>query len=130
MPTFTVLTPHYSEKILLSLREIIKEEDQHIRVTLLEYLKQLHPVEWDNFVKDAKIRVEESNIFNSRNPFDGSDEKCDNAKTADDLPFYCIGFKSFAPVLTLHTCIRVSLRVQTGYRTVSGIVNYAKECTF
>ena len=44
MPTFTVLTPHYSEKILLSLREIIKEEDQHIRVTLLEYLKQLHPV--------------------------------------------------------------------------------------
>jgi 1,3-beta-glucan synthase len=36
MPTFTVLTPHYSEKILLSLREIIREEDQHTRVTLLE----------------------------------------------------------------------------------------------
>ncbi|KIJ31383.1 glycosyltransferase family 48 protein [Sphaerobolus stellatus SS14] len=31
MPTYTVLTPHYSEKILLSLREIIKEEDQNIR---------------------------------------------------------------------------------------------------
>ncbi len=46
MPTFTVLTPHYSEKILLSLREIIREEDQNTRVTLLEYLKQLHPIEW------------------------------------------------------------------------------------
>ena len=44
MAMFTVLTPHYSEKILLSLREIIKEEDQNTRVTLLEYLKQLHPV--------------------------------------------------------------------------------------
>lgn len=55
MPTFTVLTPHYSEKILLSLREIIREEDQNTRVTLLEYLKQLHPVEWDNFVRDTKI---------------------------------------------------------------------------
>ena len=64
MLMFTVLTPHYSEKILLSLREIIKEEDQHTRVTLLEYLKQLHPVEWDNFVKDTKILAEESNMFN------------------------------------------------------------------
>lgn len=60
MPTFTVLTPHYSEKILLSLREIIREEDQNTRVTLLEYLKQLHPIEWDNFVRDTKILAEES----------------------------------------------------------------------
>ncbi|CAG8607253.1 16819_t:CDS:2 [Funneliformis mosseae] len=29
MPTFTVLTPHYSEKILLTLREIIRGEDQN-----------------------------------------------------------------------------------------------------
>ncbi|KAF8517696.1 1,3-beta-glucan synthase component-domain-containing protein [Hysterangium stoloniferum] len=41
MPTFTVLTPHYSEKILLSLKEIIREEDKNTRVTLFEYLKQL-----------------------------------------------------------------------------------------
>jgi hypothetical protein len=59
MPTFTVLVPHYSEKILLSLREIIREEDHNTRVTQLEYLKQLHPVEWDNFVKDTKILAEE-----------------------------------------------------------------------
>ncbi|EPT03223.1 hypothetical protein FOMPIDRAFT_78799 [Fomitopsis schrenkii] len=123
MPTFTVLTPHYSEKILLSLREIIREEDQNTRVTLLEYLKQLHPVEWDNFVKDTKILAEESAMYNGQSPF-GTDEK--GQSKADDLPFYCIGFKSAAPEFTLRTRIWASLRAQTLYRTVSGMMNYAK----
>ncbi|PCH38206.1 glycosyltransferase family 48 protein [Wolfiporia cocos MD-104 SS10] len=123
MPSFTVLVPHYSEKILLSLREIIREEDQNTRVTLLEYLKQLHPVEWDNFVKDTKILAEENSAPNS---FDGheSDEKRDSR--ADDLPFYCIGFKNAAPEYTLRTRIWASLRAQTLYRTVSGMMNYSK----
>ena len=30
MPTFTVLIPHYSEKILLSLREIIREDEPYL----------------------------------------------------------------------------------------------------
>ncbi|KAI0356840.1 1,3-beta-glucan synthase [Trametes cingulata] len=124
MPTFTVLTPHYSEKILLSLREIIREEDQNTRVTLLEYLKQLHPVEWDNFVKDTKILAEESQMYNGSSPFGGMDEK--GQSKADDLPFYCIGFKSAAPEFTLRTRIWASLRAQTLYRTVSGMMNYAK----
>ncbi|KAL1660315.1 glycosyltransferase family 48 protein [Schizophyllum commune] len=115
MPTFTVLVPHYSEKILLSLREIIREEDQNTRVTLLEYLKQLHPVEWDNFVKDTKILAEESG--------DVQDEK---RARADDLPFYCIGFKTSSPEYTLRTRIWASLRAQTLYRTVSGMMNYSK----
>lgn len=38
MPTFTVLTPHHFEKILLSLREIIREEDSSTRVTLWNIL--------------------------------------------------------------------------------------------
>ncbi|TXT04826.1 hypothetical protein VHUM_04094 [Vanrija humicola] len=123
MPTFTVLVPHYSEKILLSLREIIREEDQNTRVTLLEYLKQLHPVEWDNFVKDTKILAEESNLFGGgSNPF--GDEKED--KRADDIPFYTVGFKSAAPEYTLRTRIWASLRAQTLYRTVSGFMNYSK----
>ncbi|KIY71346.1 glycosyltransferase family 48 protein [Cylindrobasidium torrendii FP15055 ss-10] len=121
MPTFTVLVPHYSEKILLSLREIIREEDKNTRVTLLEYLKQLHPIEWDNFVKDTKILAEESAMFNGVSPF--GDEK--QAKT-DDLPFYFIGFKSAAPEFTLRTRIWASLRAQTLYRTVSGMMNYSK----
>ncbi|KAG8834634.1 1,3-beta-D-glucan synthase [Serendipita sp. 399] len=122
MPTFTVLTPHYSEKILLSLREIIREESQS-RVTLLEYLKQLHPIEWDNFVKDTKILAEESTPFSGGNPF-GGEEK--GTSKADDLPFYCIGFKSAAPEYTLRTRIWASLRAQTLYRTVSGMMNYSK----
>jgi 1,3-beta-glucan synthase len=115
MPTFTVLVPHYSEKILLSLREIIREEDHNTRVTQLEYLKQLHPVEWDNFVKDTKILAEER-------PED--DEKA--ANKSDDLPFYCIGFKTASPEYTLRTRIWASLRAQTLYRTVSGMMNYSK----
>ncbi|KAK0540207.1 1,3-beta-D-glucan synthase [Tilletia horrida] len=125
MPTFTVLTPHYSEKILLSLREIIREEDQNTRVTLLEYLKQLHPVEWDNFVKDTKILAEETSGYNGSTPFDEKSATKGTAKT-DDLPFYCIGFKSAAPEYTLRTRIWASLRAQTLYRTVSGFMNYAK----
>ncbi|CAL1710231.1 unnamed protein product [Somion occarium] len=124
MPTFTVLTPHYSEKILLSLREIIREEDQNTRVTLLEYLKQLHSVEWENFVKDTKILAEESEMYNGPSPFGATDEK--GQSKADDLPFYCIGFKSAAPEFTLRTRIWASLRAQTLYRTVSGMMNYAK----
>ena len=80
------------------MREIIREEDQNSRVTLLEYLKQLHPVEWDNFVKDTKILAEESETMT----FDGTqsmNEKSGN-KRVDDLPFYCIGFKTAAPEYT------------------------------
>jgi 1,3-beta-glucan synthase len=124
MPTFTVLTPHYSEKILLSLREIIREEDLNIRVTLLEYLKQLHPIEWLNFVKDTKILAEESAMFGGGpDPFAG-DEKGDSK--ANDLPFLFLGFKSGAPEYTLRTRIWASLRAQTLYRTVSGMMNYSK----
>ncbi|KAI7904962.1 1,3-beta-glucan synthase component-domain-containing protein [Cokeromyces recurvatus] len=113
MPTFTVFTPHYSEKILLSLREIIREENSTTRVTLLEYLKKLHPTEWSNFVKDTMFIAEENDIPS------GPSEK-------DDLPFYCIGFKSSAPEYTLRTRIWASLRAQTLYRTINGFMNYAR----
>ncbi|CDR40823.1 CYFA0S05e04896g1_1 [Cyberlindnera fabianii] len=123
MPTFTVMTPHYSEKILLSLREIIREDDQFSRVTLLEYLKQLHPVEWDCFVKDTKILAEETAAYDNV-----EEDKNDSGLKSkiDDLPFYCIGFKSAAPEYTLRTRIWASLRSQTLYRTVSGFMNYAR----
>ena len=125
MPTFTVLTPHYSERILLSLREIIREDDQFSRVTLLEYLKQLHPIEWDCFVKDTKILADETAAYEG--VVEETAEKDDNAKAKiDDLPFYCIGFKSAAPEYTLRTRIWASLRSQTLYRTVSGFMNYSR----
>ncbi|KAI9268813.1 1,3-beta-glucan synthase component-domain-containing protein, partial [Sporodiniella umbellata] len=114
MPTFTVFTPHYSEKMLLSLREIIREEDSTTRVTLLEYLKRLHPTEWNNFVKDTMFIAEEKN----QEPYQTSEK--------EDLPFYCIGFKSSAPEYTLRTRIWASLRAQTLYRTINGFMNYAR----
>lgn len=125
MPTFTVFTPHYSEKILLSLREIIREDDQYSRVTLLEYLKQLHPVEWDCFVKDTKILAEETAAYEEGDDPEKLSEDGLKSKI-DDLPFYCIGFKSAAPEYTLRTRIWASLRSQTLYRTVSGFMNYAR----
>ncbi|KAJ7046771.1 1,3-beta-glucan synthase [Mycena alexandri] len=121
MPTFTVLVPHYSEKILLSLREIIREEDQSTRVTLLEYLKQLHPVEWDNFVKDTKILAEETDAMDGT-----ATSHSEKSAKADDIPFYTIGFKTSSPEYTLRTRIWASLRAQTLYRTVSGMMNYSK----
>ncbi|EJD47468.1 1,3-beta-glucan synthase [Auricularia subglabra TFB-10046 SS5] len=122
MPTFTVLTPHYSEKILLSLREIIREEDRNSRVTLLEYLKQLSPIEWDNFVTDTKILATEGDVFEGPSPFDNDDQVNKN----DEIAFYSIGFKTASPEYTLRLRIWASLRAQTLYRTISGMMNYAK----
>ena len=123
MPTFTVMIPHYSEKILLSLREIIREDEPYSRVTMLEYLKQLHPVEWDCFVKDTKILADETSQFNG--DYEKSEKETAKSKI-DDLPFYCIGFKSAAPEYTLRTRIWASLRSQTLYRTISGFMNYSR----
>lgn len=123
MPTFTVLIPHYGEKILLSLREIIREDDPYSRVTLLEYLKQLHPHEWDCFVKDTKILADETSQFQTEE--EKTDKEAQKSKI-DDLPFYCIGFKSAAPEYTLRTRIWASLRSQTLYRTISGFMNYSR----
>ncbi|KAJ2712389.1 1,3-beta-D-glucan synthase, partial [Coemansia spiralis] len=131
MPTFTVFTPHYSEKILMSLREIIRESDQYTRVTVLEYLKALHADEWDNFVKDTKILAEENSTNLGQASAYGQAlahdaDKVEAKMKTDDLPFYTIGFKSAAPEFTLRTRIWASLRSQTLYRTISGFMNYAK----
>lgn len=123
MPTFTVMIPHYGEKILLSLREIIREDEPYSRVTMLEYLKQLHPVEWDCFVKDTKILADETSQFNG--DYEKTEKDAQKSKI-DDLPFYCIGFKSAAPEYTLRTRIWASLRSQTLYRTISGFMNYSR----
>ncbi len=125
MPMFTVITPHYSEKVILSLHEIIREQDQNTHVTLLEYLKQLHLIEWDNFVKDTKIILEEAVMFtNAANgsPFN-SEEK---SRKVDDILLYTVGFKSAALEYTLHTHIWASLHAQTLYCTVAGMMNYSR----
>ena len=75
----------------MSLCKIIREEDQHTWVTLLEYLKQPQLIEWDNFVKDTKMIADQ----NSRsNPF-VADEK--TGSKVDDLLFYDLRFKTLLP---------------------------------
>ncbi|KAH9015894.1 hypothetical protein EDB85DRAFT_2152379 [Lactarius pseudohatsudake] len=54
--------PDY-KKILFSLWEIIKESDINTCVTLLEYSKQLHGLEWENFIRDTKILAQELEMY-------------------------------------------------------------------
>ncbi|KAG0173582.1 1,3-beta-D-glucan synthase [Apophysomyces sp. BC1034] len=119
MPSFTVLTPHYGEKILLSLREIIREENQNTRVTMLDYLKTLHKPEWENFVREAKSMIDDI-------PANSSQTVATRQEPAKgyDTTFYCIGFKSVRPETTARTRIWASLRAQTLYRTITGFMNY------
>lgn len=117
MPSFTVLVPHYGEKITLSLREIIREEERYSNLTMLEYLKQLHPLEWECFVKDTKLLAEELECETSE--YDGLEHK-------DDFPYYSVGYKIATPEYILRTRIWASLRSQTLYRTIAGFMNYAR----
>ncbi|KAI5955704.1 hypothetical protein KGF54_001206 [Candida jiufengensis] len=108
IPTFTVLIPHYSEQILIGLKDLIKEQN-FSKLSLLDYLKQLHPNEWRSFVQDSKM------IHN----LDKIEEELN-----EDLPYYCVGFKDSTPDNILRTRIWAALRCQTLYRTVSGFMNY------
>lgn len=119
MPSFTVLVPHYCEKITLSLKEIIREEEQYSHVTMLEYLKQLHPMEWTCFVRDTKMLADEFDTDSSTSDFE-------NREKLEDLPYYSIGFKVATPEYILRTRIWASLRSQTLYRTVTGFMNYSR----
>lgn len=125
MPTFTVLIPHYSEKILLSLREIIKEESTNSKITLLEYLKQLHQTEWECFVRDSKLLAIENGHLSKESSKTGNNDSLIQEKI-NDLPFYSVGFSESDQKYTLRTRIWASLRTQTLYRTISGFMNYTK----
>lgn len=113
MPTFSVLIPHYSEKIILLLKEIIQEEDKHTHVTLLEYLKLLYPLEWRNFVSDTIIMAQE-------------DAESTGVVDKEDKLYSAVGFKDATPVYIMRTRIWALLRSQTLYRTVFGFMNYLR----
>lgn len=150
MPCFTVLVPHYSEKILLSLKEIIKE-DKGSKVSILDYLKQINPRDWENFVHDSKIlnalseNPEDYELNKTGNegmqgtmlsppPIPATPSPLNTVESHksiiqdkfDNLPYYYIGFKTSSPRFILRTRIWASLRSQTLYRTISGFMNYEK----
>lgn len=118
MPAFSVFIPHYGEKIILSLREIIREDGNLSQLTMLEYLKQLYPSEWHNFVSDSILMAEE---LESSNEEDDS-----HSEDLLKIPFQSVGFKIAKPEYVMRTRIWASLRSQTLYRTVSGFMNYSR----
>ncbi|GMJ00719.1 glucan synthase-like 7, callose synthase 7, Arabidopsis thaliana glucan synthase-like 7 [Hibiscus trionum] len=49
MRSFSVLTPHYKEEVLYSIKEL--EKDNEDGVSILFYLKTIYPDEWTNFME-------------------------------------------------------------------------------
>ncbi|CDR43715.1 CYFA0S12e03532g1_1 [Cyberlindnera fabianii] len=129
MPTFSVLIPHFSEKITLTLREIIRQEEgTYSNVTLLEYLKKLHESEWNCFVQDTKMLADEYDGISSSSTeqYSAGNVVMSAREKADNLPYYSVGYKHASPEYTLRTRIWASLRSQTLYRTISGFMNYSR----
>lgn len=138
MPSFTVLVPHYSEKIFLTLRETIRQDNESSTVTILEYLQRLHPTEWDCFVKKSRglatqyrehivsnktAKSESEESVPSDIPFTliGSDLESEKF----DIPFKKLGFVTSLPVETNRVRMWGSSHTQTLYRTINGFMKYA-----
>lgn len=107
MPAFTVLIPHYKEQIYLNLRETIRIDNDQSRVSILEYLQRLNPIDWDCFVQEQKKYY--------------SQEIDENVSEAVQR----LGFSRSSPSDTNRVRLWVSSRAQTLYRTVLGFMNYA-----
>ncbi|KAF0701108.1 Aste57867_8405 [Aphanomyces stellatus] len=54
MHSFSISTPYFSEIVLYSLKEIITENDDSIK--LLYYLQTINPFEWENFLERMKVK--------------------------------------------------------------------------
>lgn len=116
LPAFSVLIPHFKEKIMFSLEEIIREGHSNSSISLLEYLKLIYPLEWSCFVKDTKRIAQE---------LDSPDLEHDSNEFYH-IPYDTLGFRSATPEYILRTRIWASLHSQTLYRTISGFMNYSK----
>lgn len=110
MPNFTVLVPHYGERIILLLQEIDKGEEQVPSISIIEYLKQLYPSEWNSFQHDSRLLEKGSSAESKRSP---------NAEPSRE-------YESPDPEEIMRTRIWASLRTQTLYRTISGFMNYSR----
>ncbi|QEU59953.1 hypothetical protein KDRO_C04770 [Kluyveromyces lactis] len=146
MPTFSVLIPHYKEKIMLSLKDIIKAETENSSITLLEYLKLIYPTEWDSFIEEtnklmdsveAGVSDESNTSSTDREEEEKETDVSDNEEVARNITmnlcknknegvnlFKFTGFKLEVPEQTIRTRIWASLRTQTLYRTISGFMKY------
>ncbi|KAJ3105499.1 1,3-beta-D-glucan synthase [Phlyctochytrium bullatum] len=116
MPSFSVLIPHYNEKIIMSFEEIT-HRDGNSAYSILKYLQALHPAEWANFVEEAKEylpdetdpEAAQTRTFMSA---------VSNMEVDPDVP------ASFPKELVLKARIWASRRSQSLFRTVSGHHKY------
>lgn len=138
LPSFTAFAPHYSEKIILEIKELLKENEKS-KISLLEYLKKLHPSEWNAFVTDTKLSKHVASVHSietvvsvnldqeeNERSTEESFSKLQDKSRFDDIPYDCIGFKNSSPEFTIRTRIWASVRYQTLFRTISGFSNYEK----
>ncbi|KAI3635300.1 hypothetical protein MIR68_006866 [Amoeboaphelidium protococcarum] len=107
MPTMSVIIPHYNEKVLLLLKEIIYDHYEHQRnkLCLIDYLKILYPQEWTNYV-DAVIKSQPHQMTES-----------------ELYSLNKIGICRFSEENVFRLRCFASLHCQTLVRTVTGFLN-------
>lgn len=134
MPAFTVLIPHYKEKLVLKLRETINT-NSHAKITILEYLQRLYPQEWDNFVEELQRQKqlgqnEESCPLHYHECEELSPPQSTPPRSCNDrshqIALEKLGFSTLDPNDTERTRLWCSQRTQTLYRTVKGFSNYSE----
>lgn len=134
MPAFTVLVPHYKEKLVLKLRETINT-DTSAKITILEYLQRLYPQDWDNFVEELQRQKKSSLNEECRSSPDFESEgfsplKMTSTRSSNSeshrIALQKLGFSSLDPNDTERTRLWCSQRAQTLYRTVKGFSNYSE----
>ncbi|KAI8840564.1 1,3-beta-glucan synthase component-domain-containing protein [Chytridium lagenaria] len=111
-PSFTVLIPHYNEKIIMGFDEITSR-DGTSAYSILKYLQALHPQEWANFIEEAKEFIPDE-----ADPEPPTPGPVSNMEVDPDVP------SSFPQELILKTRIWASRRSQSLFRTISGHHKY------
>ncbi|AGO10043.1 AaceriAAR053Wp [[Ashbya] aceris (nom. inval.)] len=124
MPMFSVLIPHFKEKIILSIKDIVKGENDSTHVILLEYLKLLYADDWKTFIQETGSLYNDDDEKASNRANALSDHESCATRALFSLPYSFAGFKTDTPEYTLRTRIWASLRTQTLYRTISGFMKY------
>ncbi|KAJ3175376.1 1,3-beta-D-glucan synthase [Irineochytrium annulatum] len=115
MPAFSVLIPHYKEKIILSWEEITAR-DPNSAHSLMQYLQLLYPIEWKNFIEACKEELQDDEEDPHAKSFTSELSNLDQPDPSNH--------KTFSPSLVLKTRIWCSARSQTLYRTIAGFQKY------
>lgn len=115
MPCFTVLVPHFKEAIILSYNKVMQNFKTLNGIAMFDYLKQLHPAEWANYLEDTKRIDEEDRLPGELE----TDEKV--------LAFRKeTGYIDRLQERRHRAQIWNSLRLQTLFRTVAGFMKYSE----